>query len=452
VNSVQITPDNEYVATVDRSGDVIIWSGKGAFVNRIDELGDVVTFSHDGRSLLTAIRDEIQSINFQSGAATTVAAFSPKPRRNRSARMSNVSFSATGNRIVAWNDKRVTILGRGTPETTLDFVFPNETKIRRIGQADLHPLGERVAISDDEGRLEVWRIQSQSCNSFGKATVVESYSANRLEPRCNTWSQDGKQLLCHNRAFSPNGIRVIGPSRGDVVSISHDGVFLVVADRNAKSITLWEVLTGQPVCEMKLSTAPYIGFPTAFEVSRDFTRLVATNRNGSGFIWNVSCPHPTPPQLEKTWELLGSASSADAFRAISFLKLHGDDAVELIKRSIAIREPDNSTFTTLANQLGNPKFQQRQAAMSALRNYGVHAEAKLRSLLNGKTETRDVKRRIDQLLHECEMMLRERRCIHILECLNTRRSRQLLEFLAKNSTADRFRELSDVAVSRCIVK
>jgi hypothetical protein len=184
----------------------------------------------------------------------------------------------------------------------------------------------------------------------------------------------------------------------------------------------------------------------ALSFSEDGTRLASAGENTTTLVWDVSAaahPLPTPMQelstrqCEGLWSDLASADAANAFKAMKALLAAPDQAVPFFSRHLRpIVAVDEKRVTQLLGDLDADAFAVRQKATKELEEMGEAVEPFLRQAIQG-TPSIELRRRVEALLEKLSEAsterLRKLRAVEVLEWINTRHSRQLLNDLAQGA-------------------
>jgi WD40 repeat protein len=271
-------------------------------------------------------------------------------------------------------------------------------------------------------------------------------------------------------------------ARSGLATLSTDGRLLAQADFNGHLVTLYEVVTGQKVGELKakdwrlmgqafspdgrlLAVGTQEGDILLWDVVRgellttwkahlggahylawspDSTRLTSSGADTTIMVWNAepwrshagrSDIKLTAAELEALWQDLASPDGARAWAAITKLVRCSGPAIAFLRQQLRpSTAKELARMLALIRDLNDEKFAVRQQAQAELEKVGDLAAPLLENVLAGKP-TIEVRQRIEKLLRKLEAppmpeCLRQLRALHVLELNGTAEVRVLLRELA----------------------
>lgn len=243
VYALQFSPDNTYLATADRAGDVRLYLSSGERLRR--------TWLSDG-------------------AAVRSLAFS----RNSS--------------LLAYGDNvgKIFVV---VPETGDYLIYnryyrPNDTKIYAIRAIDFHPNGRWLAIGGDAGIAEIRDVAT--------GDLIREFTGHRESIYTLAFSPDGALLatgsfdntVIISESENPQSQRTLSVG-GPVYSLafSADGQTLATG-REDGGIQLWEVASGRPIGTLLTTHKAPIEVLTFINEST----LLSNDRDGELITWNIA--------------------------------------------------------------------------------------------------------------------------------------------------------------------
>jgi WD40 repeat protein len=323
----------------------------------------------------------------------------------------------------------------------------------RGDRAALSPGGRRVAVSG-----EVFDTRTGACRprlkTPGRGEVGGPHVfapdgrllagvASRTE--AGVWEAATSRLLAaipggetyRGAAFSPHGRRF--------------------AFTDGARVVVWDLGRGKAVLERPAPadwprSRPWIHGGIAF--SPDGRAVATGHTDGTILLWAVRPVVPpagrwTEDTAAGLWKDLGHADPGRAYAAVWWLREFPVEVVRyLADRFRPVETASDAEFRALIRRLDSKRFQEREAASRRLEALGRAAEGILRQALQDKP-TAEQKRRIQALLSRLtpsalpqEDALRAVRAVAVVETIDSKAARRLLEEWAKRS---RQTELADEA-------
>jgi RNA polymerase sigma factor (sigma-70 family) len=206
-----------------------------------------------------------------------------------------------------------------------------------------------------------------------------------------------------------------------------------------QTLRVWDLFTGrQRHCFDSDQGAVH-----AVAFSRDGTRLASGGGNDTVLIWQLPAPPPksawfakelSAKDLGSRWGDLAGVDAAHAFQAMKELHAVPGPAVALLRdRLRPVAAVDSQRVKRLLADLDADAFAVREKATKELEELGEAVEPLLRQAMQEATSLelqRRVEGLLDKLTADSPERLRTLRVLEVLEWLNTRESRQLLDQLA----------------------
>jgi hypothetical protein len=261
----------------------------------------------------------------------------------------------------------------------------------------------------------------------------------QLRSRLTIWDFHAGRLI---RGFDPPQSawtrNVAADPRGYVLATAEDG------ELEPGFTLIYEVTTGQ--IRRKLSGHFQVNTVVAF--TPDGNRLVTGGGDTTGLVWDVSLSAAAQgrtaasmAELERAWESLAKGNAAAAYDAMIAFASNPDRGVEILSKKLNPAARLNPVvLNQIVSDLGSDKFATRDRAANELERLGRNAAPFMRSMLE-KVESLETKRRLGNFLERHEIKafsadeLRWLRSLEILEQVNTRPARLLIEELATGEPA-----------------
>jgi WD40 repeat protein len=208
-------------------------------------------------------------------------------------------------------------------------------------------------------------------------------------------------------------------------------------------IRFWDVATGTLIGKR----SGHSGGVTLLLFSPDGKRLVSGSEDATLLAWDVSDRRPArvvkvpPRELQACWRDLADTSAECGYRAVWKLVADPPQTVSLLKELLRPASGELSRrIARLITDLDSDQFAVRQAASAELAKLGDQAEPALRKALLDKPSV-EVRLRATRLLEAVEAVkptpeqLRAQRAVEVLEQIDSRDARQLLETISRGDPA-----------------
>jgi len=388
------SPDGRSVASTDDSSLFVldVTTGKELLKVPVHRLRSNLAFSPDGKFLAADGYGRVSLWEVASGKELVQPAIPPLSP-------SYFVFSPDGKILAQGGDCLIRFWELKTAKQVLEIrVVERKQTHLQITHLSFSANGKILAGTDDTGGIYLWDTTT------------------------------GKKLLA------------VGEMRDNVAALSADGQTVVTSGYH-RAIHVWEVCTGQLVCEFRGHEAPV----SCLALSRDGIRLASGGHDCTAIVWDLLSPPalnvdilPGDPgkQLERAWADLEDRNAAVAYRAICMLVKASDEATRLIgsrlKPAAAI---DARQVRQLLADLDSPQFAIRETASRELAKLGATIESELRGAQKASPSV-EVQKRLQTLVDELKQgmppeRVREIRAIQVLERIGSKAPRQLLAALAQ---------------------
>jgi WD40 repeat protein len=282
----------------------------------------------------------------------------------------------------------------------------------------------------------------------------------------------------YNLALSPDG-RVLATGERDILlwdvatatllgsitdkghryssyAFSANGRLIAATDYNSADVKVWDVFTREEVARFTGHTAR----ATCIAFSPDGSLLASGSEDTTILLWDVSKLNSMPPATdpaaeltEKGWQELPARGDA-GWQAATNLISGGERTIAFLKDRLKPREAaDPDGVRKLLADLADDDFEKRQLATSSLIDLADTAEPQLRKALEEK-QSPDVEARIKRALAKRSPLpddrdqIREDRALYVLEQMDTKASRELLERIAAGVSCSRLTVDAKAALDR----
>jgi hypothetical protein len=336
---------------------------------------------HDGRVRLWSWNNRQELPSIQCAISTSELAFSPDSK-----------FLATGNsrpRVTVWdagNGKAICELGEAALLGVYDLAFA--------------PDGRCLATGVQGGGAQLWDLSSRQ--------RVRELKASAVPVRSLAFSRGGHMLA----------------TRGD------DG-----------TISIWEVRTGKQ--RLAFNTQRSYG---ALAFSHDGSVLASGETDGSVVLWDARplpgngghVPEHSDDTRETAWRALSSREAASSYRAMCFLLADRPRLCAFLREQFTGQhfECDPGTVRRWVTQLDADRFEDREAASAALRQWSFLVPAEVRTAA-GKARSTESRARLNNIIAGWDEpsnqpeWLRWLRCLELLESDGSEEAQKLLAQLVE---------------------
>jgi hypothetical protein len=170
--------------------------------------------------------------------------------------------------------------------------------------------------------------------------------------------------------------------------------------------------------------------------------------------WAAPAAKEAPASVEALWADLGGADAGRAYRAVGGLAADPQRTLALLREHLKpAAVPDLKRIDRYLADLDSDDYNTRTRATEALALLGAAAEPALKKALAG-ARSAEVRRRLDELLGRLKakelsaVAVRQVRAVEVLERLDPREARPLLEALARGNPEDRLTREARAALRR----
>jgi len=344
--------------------------------------------------------------------------------------------------------------------------------------------------------LDYFQTQSAACSSDGKLIAIGLDEGDRRLPNPSEhieshvrlldeasgsmlWQADVPAAGCRAVHFSPNG-RTIAASSGtgeavvllETASGKQRGTFKLTASALAFSPDSLFLATGMLNGDVKLfyngkeiaSFHGHSGKVHSLLFSRDGETLFSGGAEGTILVWDIhEQVRKARPQkeistegLKALWADLADADASKAYQAIAHFSNSPGQAAALFKEHLKpAQDPEPAEVDKLVAALDSDDFEARQKAVDALAELGTGAREVLLKSLEAKPSL-ETRKRVEELIDKLKTgtpslprgILREIRAVEVLEGIDNKEARSLLESLAKGVNGARLTSEAAAALKR----
>ncbi len=318
--------------------------------------------------------------------------------------------------------------------------------------------GPLLAIAS--GTKEFVRLWDYTTGRVVREFKMEKYSGNNLalspDGRLLATGQHRDIVLWDVATGERLGIIRDPGASHPAYAFSPNGRLLASADGESREVKVWDVFTQKELATFKGHEAP----ATCVAFSPDGGLLASGSLDTTILLWDVRKLDATPPttkpsaaELQKAWDGL-TGSGAAGWRAANDLIGGGERTVAFLKDRLKPRPAaDAERVRKLLADLDadNPKI--REAATEELDGLADRAAPLLRAALEGKPSA-EVRARVGRLLSGISLLpngdeqIREDRGLYVLEQLDTKESREVLDRLAGGAATARLTLDAKAALDR----
>jgi WD40 repeat protein len=252
---------------------------------------------------------------------------------------------------------------------------------------------------------------------------------------------------------------------GTAIALSADGRFLATArgtdlhlggevfgtpaePKGDARLRVWELASGQEVLMFPAGV-----LPTVVAFAADGRTLAAGLKDGTVQLWDLAPGGEAPAKdLDQMWQSLISEDAGAAYRAAWALRASGPKTVVYLETRLLPSAANDPELLRLIADLGDERFQVREAAARELARRGADAEAALCLGLQ-KASSPAVRQRLLALLEAPGIgqhtdALGRSRAVAVLEAIGSDQARKLLGRLAEGSPLSRQTQEAKAALER----
>jgi WD40 repeat protein len=443
--SVTFSPDGETLAFGGSLKKVHLFDVKSgkllrSFGTHLDRVW-AVAWSNDGKLLCSGGRADL-----------TLRAWDPlkgeelKPFVGHRGGITRICFFHDGKRVIMSG-------GSWDPTIRVWSIHDREQLLALSGHSDyidsmdLASHGRLAVSGSRDGSLRLWSL------TRGREVFVDHHPGENAGYAAVAFSPDGRTFASggFNGQFQVRETitrsRCLRLSEGNgivrAIAFSPDGQHVAFTS-DAPQVNVWDTRTGKEVRIFRGHEAPIqsLGF------SPDGKLLASSSSDGFVILWDIPAPADLSRRLKDDERVnhvtqLGSDDAIIAHQAVVALSHDSGPAVAALaarlKPAVAGNEAECSKWI---EELGSPRYADRDRAMLALERAGEAAEASLRRALAAATLL-EQKLRLEQLLDRLERgppigeARWQLRAIAVLEARGDAEARRILKGLAAGATGFR---------------
>ncbi len=441
-------PSDGSLVSLSTMGELTLWNTKiGAVIRREllpRENLNKAAISAAGRVAFFDEELDLIDIDLKTGKRF--------PRYSLSRWVYGTAFSREPNLFVTGYSGRLGLWS--VKEKTVNEV---DVSLKRVSNLTFSGDGQRLLLTDEE-RVQVWNVATKSKIRDLKNVRADGPIALSAHGQfAAVWSTKGRLHFFDAQTGEEF------PSSNPTLKVANDLVFtpdsrcLVVATEDGARF--FEPLTGN---ESRGQLEGGQGALTSLAINRDGTLLATGGADGTVLLWDIRrvlrnglASHEErmpllPEQREKLWIELASTDSASGFASTSAFFDGGKGSITFLRdRLLSHQTPvGDAQQQRLLKQLADPDYKERAKAFVALKKLGRAAEPMLREAF--RTEKDEIMHlRLRAFLSELESdgivtakddRVREMRVVQILGLMDTPFARQLLSDLAEKGASEQIRK------------